>query len=365
MVLATAAVITEHGADFVLTPVEVPDPGPFDVRVRIRAVGICHTDIAVAGGHRAVPTPIVLGHEGAGIVEAVGAAVTSVAVGHRVALSFASCGACAACDSGHPALCASSLALNFGAQPQPGTPALRSPDGSALYGSFFGQSSFATHALVRADAVARIPDDFPFELAAPLGCSVQTGAGAVWRNTDIRPGDTIVVNGVGAVGLSAVMAAVVSGAEHIIAVDITESRLEVARGVGATRVVDGRTEDLRDVVRRLAPAGADAVIDTTGAPSVIERSLEALRLGGTLAMIASGRGDDSVPLSRLVGKRVVGVLEGDSVPSHSIPQLIALHRSGRFPLEKLVTTYPFDAISTAIADMKTGKAVKPVLVMPD
>ena len=365
LVLATAAVVSEHGAGFVLNEIEVPDPGPFDIRVRIRAVGICHTDVSVAGGHRNVPTPIVLGHEGSGIVEAVRSAVTSIAPGDHVALSFASCGECAACDTGHPALCPSSLELNFGGNPPLGTPSLRLPDGSSLHGSFFGQSSFATHALVREKAVVKIPVDFPFELAAPLGCSVQTGAGAVWRNVNVNPGDTVVVNGVGAVGMSAVMAAAASGAKHIIAVDVTPSRLDAALDVGATRTVNGRTEDFGEVVRQLTPAGADAVIDTTAVPSVVEKSLEVLRLGGILAMVASGRGDDSIRLSKLLGKRVVGVMEGDSVPSQSIPQLIAMQQSGRFPLEKLITTYPFESIAEAIDDMKAGKAIKPVLVMPD
>jgi aryl-alcohol dehydrogenase len=364
MVLTTAAVTSTYGTGFALTEIDVPTPGPFDVRVRIRAVGICHTDVAVAGGHRNVPTPIVLGHEGAGVVEAIGTAVTAVTPGDHVALSFASCGKCIACTTGHPSLCSSSLSLNFGGNPPLGTPSLRLPDGSALHGSFFGQSSFATYALVRENAVVKIPDDFPFELAAPLGCSVQTGAGAVWRNISINPGDTVVVNGVGAVGLSAVMAAAASGAKHIIAVDVTPSRLDVALGVGATDTIDGRSKNLCDAVRQIAPHGADAVIDTTAVPSVVEQSLEALRFGGTLALVASGRGDDSIRLSRLVGKRVVGVLEGDSVPSQSIPQLIAMQQAGRFPLEKLITAYPFESISQAIDEMTSGAAIKPVLVMP-
>ncbi|BDZ46132.1 NAD(P)-dependent alcohol dehydrogenase [Naasia aerilata] len=364
MVSATAAVVHEHGGGFALQEIEVPEPGPFQVRVRMRAVGICHTDIAVAGGHRDVPTPVVLGHEGAGVVEAVGSAATSLEAGARVVLSFAACRHCAACVTGHPALCVRAIELNFGCQPASGSSAIRARDGSPLHGSFFGQSSFATYALVHADAVVPIPDGFPFELAAPLGCSVQTGAGAVWRSAGIAPGDTVVVNGVGAVGLSAAMAASAAGAAHVIAVDVTPSRLRTALEVGATSAVDGRTEDIRELVRVLTPAGADAVIDTTAVPSVIERSLEALRLGGTLAMIATGRGDDSVRLSKMVGKHVVGVVQGDSVPSQSIPQIIAMQQSGRFPLEKLVTTYPFDDIATAIDDMEAGAAIKPVLLMP-
>lgn len=366
MVLATAAVVRRYGTGFELEEIDVPDPGPFDVRVRIRAVGICHTDVAVSEGHRSLPVPVVLGHEAAGVVDAVGSAVTTVAVGDRVAVSFASCGRCTSCSTGQPALCSSALELNFSGVAPPGTPSLRSAsDGHLIHGSFFGQSSFASHALVRERAVVRLPTGFPLALAAPLGCGVQTGAGAVWRSVGVRPGDTVVVNGVGSVGLSAVMAAAVSGAGPIVATDVTPARLALARELGATHTIDGSTADGWELVRHLSPDGADAVIDTTAIPSVIERSLESLRLGGTLAMIASGRGDDSVRLSAFVGRRVVGVMEGNSVPSQSINQLSALHQAGRFPLERLVTTYPFEEIETAVRDMRAGTTIKPVLIFGD
>ncbi len=363
MVLAIGAVIREHGSGFELQPIQVPEPGPLDVRVRIRAVGICHTDIAVADGHRGVPTPVVLGHEGAGIVEEVGAAVHDVRVGDRVLLSFASCGGCPACSSGRPSLCVEALARNFGGHPPAGSAALRAADGSTMYGSFFGQSSFAELAVTRASAVVPLPDDVPFAVAAPLGCSVQTGAGAVWRSAAVGIGDTVVVAGVGAVGLSAVMAAAAVGAAHVIAVDTVPGRLERASALGATRVVDARQEDLRDAVRDVAPRGADAVIDTTAAPSVVERSLQALRPGGVLALIASGRGDDAVRLGLLVGRRVVGVMQGDSVPRTAVPQLLAAHRAGRMPIERLVSPYPFERIADAVADLRSGAAVKPVLML--
>ncbi|QHC58688.1 NAD(P)-dependent alcohol dehydrogenase [Rathayibacter sp. VKM Ac-2760] len=364
MVHATAAVVVAHGAPFTFDSIEVPEPRADEVRVRIHAVGICHTDLAVAGGHRDVPVPVVLGHEGAGVVESVGSAVTRVAVGQRVALSFASCGRCSACETGRPALCASLLALNFGGRRADGSTTLRAGDGSVLHGSFFGQSSFATLALVAERSVVPIPDDMPFELAAPLGCGIQTGAGAVWRSLDVSPGDTVIVSGAGAVGLAAVIAARIRGAANIVAVDGMPSRLQAALAVGATHVVNGATEDLREVIRVIAPDGADAAVDTTAAPPVIERTLEALRRGGTLALVASGRGADAVRLGLLVGKRVIGVLEGDSVPSQAIPQLAALYRSGAFPLEALVRTYPFADIDRAVAEMKSGEAIKPVLLMP-
>lgn len=364
MVLARAAIVRRHGSGFDLDTIEVPEPGPLDVRVRIRAVGICHTDVAVAAGHRDVPMPAVLGHEGAGVVDAVGSAVEDLRAGDRVLLSFAACGHCPACGGGRPSHCVEAMERNFGGRPPHGSPSLSALDGSPLHGSFFGQSSFAEYAVTRASAVVRLPDDVPFELAAPLGCSVQTGAGAVWRSAAVGVGDVVVVNGVGAVGLAAVMAASAVGASRVIAADIVPERLDRALAAGATDVVDVRSQDLRAAVRGLSPAGADAVIDTTAVPAVVERSLELLRAGGVLALIASGRGDDAIRLGLLVGRRVVGVLQGDSVPATAVPQLLEAHRAGRMPLEQLVTTYPFGRIADAIADLRDGSVVKPVLLLP-
>lgn len=365
MALSRAAVVHAHGTPFRIEDVDVPPPGPRDVRVRIRAVGICHTDVAVAQGHRDVPTPVVLGHEGAGVVESVGAAVTDLRVGDRVLLSFASCGLCRACAAGRPSSCVEALARNFGGHPPEGSPALRGADGSTMHGSFFGQSSFSELAVTRASAVVPLPDDVSFADAAPLGCSVQTGAGAVWRSAGVGVGDVVVVAGVGAVGLSAVMAAAATGAARIIAVDTVPARLERARALGATDAVDARSEDLQDAVRALAPEGADAVIDTTAVPAVVESGLRALRAAGILALIASGRGDDSVRLGLLVGKRVVGVMQGDSVPRIAVPQILAAHRAGRMPMDALVTEYPFERIADAVSDLRTGAVVKPVLVLPE
>ncbi|MFP7760178.1 NAD(P)-dependent alcohol dehydrogenase [Marisediminicola sp. LYQ85] len=363
MITSRAAVVDAHGAPFTLRSIRVPEPGPGSVLVRIRAVGICHTDIAVAAGHRDLPTPIVLGHEGAGDVETVGEGVTGIHVGDRVALSFAHCGACRACTGGHPSACAELIARNFSGVDPHGRATLQAADGSALHGSFFGQSSFSEYAVVDSRAVVRIPGELPYELAAPLGCSIQTGAGAVWRVARVQPGDRVLVSGVGAVGQSAIMAARISGAASIIAVDVAPERLDVALAVGATDTIDASRMDVPTALARLLPDGADAAIDTSGRPSVIDASLTALRVGGTLALVASGRGADSLALSRLVGKTVTGVLEGDSVPATSIPQLAGLALDGRLPLERIVRTYPFESMGLALVDMHSGTAIKPVLLL--
>ncbi|MEU2423416.1 NAD(P)-dependent alcohol dehydrogenase [Streptomyces sp. NPDC007851] len=360
-----AAVVESGGAPFTLTDVELDAPGPREALVRMVATGLCHTDLGVASGGLPFPLPGVLGHEGAGVVEAVGSAVTSVAPGDHVVLSFTSCGDCRNCHGGHPAYCATWLPLNLtGGRRADGSHTV-SRHGEALGGHFFGQSSFAERALADERSLVRVDPGVPLESVAPLGCGVQTGVGAVWNVLAPATGSTVVVLGAGAVGLSAVMAAALTPATTIVAVDRVAERLELARELGATHTVDATREDIPDAVRRISNgAGADGIVETTGNTGVLRQGVDALAARGTLVVVGAPPFGAEVALDvngLLAGKRIVGLTLGDSETQTFIPALVRLVGEGRLPLHRLISTYPFAEIDRAVQDMTTGKAIKPVL----
>ncbi|MGJ5894994.1 NAD(P)-dependent alcohol dehydrogenase [Streptomyces sp. V2] len=351
-----AAVVETGGAPFTFTDVTLDDPGPREAVVRMVAAGLCHTDLGVASGGLPFPLPGVLGHEGAGIVEAVGASVTSVAPGDHVVLSFTSCGACRNCNGGHPAYCADWLPLNLlGGRRADGTATI-TRDGEALGGHFFGQSSFAERALVDERSLVKVDPEVPLASIAPLGCGVQTGVGAVWNVLKPEPGSTVVVLGAGAVGLSAVMAAALSPATEVVAVDRVPERLDLARELGATRTLT----DVRELHQ-----GVDGVVETTGSTAVLRAGVDALAARGTLVVVGAPPFGTEVALDvngLLTGKRVVGLTLGDSETQSLVPTLVGLVKSGRLPLGKLIGTYGFEDIGQAVKDMTEGRTVKPVLL---
>jgi aryl-alcohol dehydrogenase len=337
-----AAVVEAGGSPFTLSSIELDEPRADEVLVRMTAAGLCHTDLGVASGGLPFPLPGVLGHEGAGIVEAVGSAVTRVSPGDRVLLSFTSCGDCANCRDGHPAYCATWLPLNLlGGARADGSPTI-TRDGAQLGGHFFGQSSFSELALVDERSVVKLADDAPLEKLAPLGCGVQTGVGAVWNVLQPRPGDSVVVLGAGAVGLSAVMAAALTPATTIVAVDKVSSRLDLARELG----------------------GASGLVETTGNVGVLRAGVDALAARGTAVIVGAPPFGTEVALDvngMLGGKRVVGLTLGDSETQRLIPVLAELVAQGRLPVERLITEYPFADIEKAVEDMTGGTTIKPVL----
>jgi aryl-alcohol dehydrogenase len=345
---AVAALVEAPGEPFTLHDVEIEEPRPDEILVRITAAGICHTDLIM---RRSWPlTPMVFGHEGAGVVEAVGSGVTTVAPGDTVCLSYRSCGECPQCLAASPAYCLHSGLNSRGTRADGSSPLSRG--GSVVHGNFFGQSSFATYALAHTSNTVKVPSDLSPVLAAPLGCGVQTGAGTVLNVLDPAPGSTVLVLGAGSVGLSAVMAAVARGCT-VIAVDPVPARRELASSFGAAEAVPD-----------LLNSRADYAIDTTGRPDVIDRALRALRRQGTLALVGIGaKAEIDIMTVMTNGLRVRGVIEGDAVPASFIPQLIDLHRRGLLPIEKIITEYPFAEIETAARDAAAGRAVKPVLVV--
>ncbi|GAA4936050.1 NAD(P)-dependent alcohol dehydrogenase [Actinoplanes utahensis] len=339
-----AALIETTGGPFTIRDVDIEEPRPDEILVEITAAGICHTDLAMRDRWPERTLPMVFGHEGAGVVAAVGASITSRNVGDTVALSYRSCGKCEQCRRGQPAYCLLSE-LNMRGARADGSSGLRA-GGRRVHGNFFGQSSFASHALAYESNVVPIPSALSPVLAAPLGCSVQTGAGTVLNVLRPTPGDTVAVFGAGSVGLSAVMAAVSLGCT-VIAVDPNPARLALAHELGATDT--GLTN-------------AHHAIDTTGRPEVIARAIGALRRRGTLALVGlGGKAEFDIMTVMYNGIRIRGVVEGDASPATFLPQLVDLHRLGRLPIEKLITEYPFADIEQAARDAAGGKVVKPVL----
>ncbi len=363
----TAAVAHAPERPFELIECDLVDElAPDEVLVRVVACGICHTDLAVKLQHIPVPLPKVLGHEGAGVIVRVGAGVTDLAEGDHVLMSFGSCGGCAECRIGAPGYCDGFGMINLFGQRRLGS-GLRYR-GAELGGSFFAQSAFASHAIATARNVVKIDNDLPLDLLAPLGCGVQTGAGAVLNVLAPRPGTSIAVFGVGAVGMSAIMAAVLAGCSTIVAVDVREERLALARTIGATHTIDGRTPELAKAVAALGRGrGVDFSLDTTGVPAVAAASIACLRQRGSAAQVAAPpRGTQfAAEVSVLVGGGLTirGVVEGDAVPQVFLPQLIAFYRQGRLPIDQIVSFYPFQQINQAVEDMETGATVKPVLRM--
>ena len=362
----TAAVTESAKAPFVLQELDLGDPLAGEVLVRVAAAGICHTDLIVRDQWYPVPLPAVLGHEGAGIVERVGEGVTLVAPGDRVGMSFDSCGHCPTCRTGRPSYCHDFWAYNFGAARTDGTTAL-SRDGRPVHSHFFGQSCFATHAVARERNLVKLPESIDLEIAAPLGCGIQTGAGAVLEALRAPAGSTIAVFGTGAVGLSAVMAAVVAGCTTIIGVDINPARLELASELGATDVIDADAQDAGEEIRRITGYGADFSVETTAVPTVLRQAVDCLAPRGACGLIGAPAMGTEVSLDMntiLVGGRVVrGIVEGDSVPQTLLPRLIQLWEQGKFPVERLMTFYDFDRIDEAAHDAESGKVIKPVLRM--
>lgn len=368
-----AAVAESRGAPFTIEELELSDPRPDEVLVRIVATGICQTDLHVRDQEYPVPLPIVAGHEGTGVVEQVGAAVDGIEPGQRVVLSYPYCGHCRYCRVARYPYCEHGFALSFGGSRLDGSSALRrapgAGDGNAgdlVNGHIFQQSSFATHVVTSPQNVVPVPDDpeLPLELLGPLACGMQTGAGAALHTLGVRPGSSFAVFGTGGVGLAAVMAAKAAGAGPIIAVDVNPTRLELAARLGATHTVNGREEDVEATIERITRVGADHILEVTARPEMLALALRAVAMTGTAALVGGAPAGTTAAIDMntlLNGRTLRGVVQGDAVPQLFIPTLIEMYREGRFPFDQLVQFYPFEQINDAIADMQQGRTVKPIL----
>ncbi|MDR1204935.1 MAG: NAD(P)-dependent alcohol dehydrogenase [Peptococcaceae bacterium] len=359
-----AAVTYGKGAPFVVKEVELSEPRERDVLIKMASCGVCHTD-ADARDHGSAPLPIVLGHEGAGVVEKVGSAVKTVKPGDHVVLTQNFCGVCEYCRAGHPSSCVRVPDYNFSGVYPDGDTRLTDSDGSKLH-AYFSQSSFASFAIADENNTVKIDGDMDLTLAGPLGCGVQTGAGTVLNALQAEAGSSVAVFGCGAVGLSAIMAAKISGCSEIIGIDSVPERLSLARELGATHTVNGRdTPDISGEIIRYTGSGAHYSVECSGAADLVTASMYCLTRRGTCALVGS-MGDQIIPLKLMEAvfkgsKRVMGVIEGDSVPHTFIPKLVRYYKAGVFPFDKLIRFYDLEDINQAFEDSRKGKTIKPVI----
>jgi Zn-dependent alcohol dehydrogenase len=362
----TAAVVETVDGPFEITRLEMDEPGPGEVLVRLVATGICHTDGLARHGDLPFPLPGVLGHEGAGRVAAVGSGVDGFSEGDPVVIGWPSCGECRNCLAGEPRYCARLGEALAGGRRLDGASALRRSDGTAVSSHFFGQSSFATYSLTSARSLVRVPDGLPLELMGPLACGISTGAGAVFNTARPGPGASIVVFGAGTVGLAAIMAARNSPATRIIAVDRHSSRLRLARELGATDVINAGDGDPVEAVTAMCDGPADYALECTGVISVVRQAADSVGMLGTCILIGGAPAGAEFSLdhiSTLWGKRIIGVLGGSGRSGELITSLMRLYSQGRFPFDRLVEYFDFADIQTALDKSYSGEIIKPVLRM--
>jgi aryl-alcohol dehydrogenase len=360
----TAAVLREKDGPFQLEQLELQEPRPHEVLVRVVATGICHSDLLVRSQEYPTQLPAVVGHEGAGIVEQVGSAIEDVNVGDHVVLTGDSCGSCPPCERGHPSYCRDLWALNFSGLRMDGSTPLE----GGVAGRFFGQSSFATHCIAGRRCIVPVPQDAPLELLGPLGCGVRTGAGIVLNAVTPEVGMSIAIFGVGSVGLSSVMAARLAGCTTIVAVDVSPQRLELARELGATHVIDGRDGATAATLSEISGGiGFDRSIEASGRPEILRLAVDCLSNEGQCGVVGAPALGVEVSLDVtgiVLGRTIKGAPSGDTLGPLFIPRLLKLHEQGLFPFDRLITVYDFEDINQAVEDVERGTTVKAVLRMP-
>ncbi len=358
-----AAILHECKGDFSIEEVEVGELKPDEILVEMVGTGVCHTDELFRSGTYPFPTPCVLGHEGAGRVVRTGSAAGEFEEGDSVVLSVMYCGKCVRCLQGQHYLCHNIYEANFGGRGD-GTSVL-SQGGNCVHAHFDGQSSFSRHAVSNVKNTIKVRNDAPLHQLGPLGCGFRTGLGAVINTFNAGIGQSIVIYGIGAVGMSALLAAVAVGCHPIVVVDTNQSRRELALELGADVALDGALEDITQQVNEYTKDGADYALDTTGIPAVIRNALESTNTGGFLGILGgSPMGTELViDANHLLfgGRRIQGINMGDAIGSVFIPQMVDMFMEGKLPLDRIITEYPFDAINQAFTDTKTGKCVKAIL----
>lgn len=362
----TAAVLEAYDTPFVLADVEIDEPRDHEVLVKIVASGVCHTDGLAQHADLPFPPPGVLGHEGAGVVEAIGSKVTSVEVGDHVIIGWPWCGECEACLTGNPRYCALIGRLLAGGNRLDGTSAF-TRDAGPLNSHFFGVSSFATYSITNESSLVKVDRSLPIAKLGPLACGIATGAGAVFNAAKPRIGDSLVVYGTGSVGLAAIMAAKNTGATKIIAVDLHDSRLEMAKSLGATHVVNAKSDDPVSAINDVCGGPATFALECTGIISVCRQAIDSVGMMGTAILIGgapAGAEFSADHLTTLWGKTIKGILGGEGTSKRLMTGLLDLYQAGRFPFDRLITEFPFEQVNEALAASYAGDALKPVLVMP-
>jgi aryl-alcohol dehydrogenase len=359
------AVVAREKGKVSIEPLELDAPRDNEVLVRVVATGICHTDLSAMELILPARLPMVPGHEGAGIVEAVGSNVSHVSPGDHVVMTYDYCGECRACRDHDHTYCHRSVERCFVGDRPDGSSTLRDDAGTPVHGSFFGQSSLATYALCYDRNVVKVRSDAPLELLGPLACGIQTGAGAVLNALHVSERTDFAVFGAGAVGLSAVMAAKIAGAPRIFAVDISEDRLALARELGATDTFNPKDGDPVDFIRSNTEDGVLTSLDTSGVPTVMRQALECTAPRATCGWLAGVDPSLEIPVNPtflLAGRSVKGIIEGESHDAAIfIGRLIDWFMEGRFPFDRLCRFYPFEDIDKALADSRSGRTIKPIV----
>lgn len=363
-----AAVVNSGGTDYVLEGLELAEMQPDEVLVKMIASGMCMSDETIRKGGTSVEYPIVPGHEGSGIVEKVGSTVKTFKPGDQVVISYAYCGHCASCRKGRPAICDDWMKLNFLGVRDDGSHTFHKEDGTPVK-NFYGHSSFSTYTLVHESNLTKVDQDADLRLIGPLGCGFLTGSGTVINGLKPELGSSIAVFGTGAVGLAAMMAAKIEGCSTIIAIDIHDNRLELAKELGATHIINSKVEDPIAKVQEITNGkGVHYSVDTTGVSLVMKTALTVLSKGGVFAPVAISKNSiEVIPTAEvtLASKSMIGVLMGDGIPQLSIPQLLKFYKEGSFPIDKLVKFYKFKDINQAAKDSVTGEVIKPILIMDE
>ncbi len=363
----TAAVVHERSGPFSVEQVDLCDPRDDELLVEVAASGMCATDLHGRDGYYNTPTPAIFGHEGAGIVRAVGKAVTTFKSGDHVLMCYPWCGECPNCRSGRQTYCLHAFDLKMKGTRADGS-TLHAQNGKPVYSAFFQQSSFGSFTIANERYAVKVRDDVPLEHVCALACGGQTGAGAVLNVMKPAPGDSFAVFGVGAVGLSGLMAAKIAGCDPIIAVDVHEHRLKLARELGATHTVNH--SGLGSVVaeiKKITGLGARYTLETSAVAAVFREAIEALMPAGECALLGRARAGTEVTFETPFlqnGRIVRGVIQGDSQPRQFIPQLVDHIVGGRFAIDRMITFYPLADINRAVAESVAGRTIKPVLRMP-
>ena len=369
-----AAVLREMGAQrpfkdsrpLKIEEVELDAPGHGEILVRVRAAGLCHSDLSVIDGNRPRPLPMALGHEAAGEVVEVGAGVADLEVGDHVVFSFVpSCGTCDYCLGGRAALCAPGAKANNEGVLLGGDRRLH--QGDATINHHLGVSGFAEHAVTSRRSAVKIPKDLPFEIAAVFGCAVLTGMGAVVHTAGLRAGQSVLVVGLGGVGLSAVLGAVAAGARQVIAADIAEDKLELAKSIGATHVVNSKDADAVQQVKDISGGGVDIAAEFAGVGPALEFAFAATGKGGSTVTAGLPHPDTRLAVSpvQMVAeeRRFLGSYLGGHVPALDIPEYIALYQAGRLPVDKLLThRMKLEDINEGFDRLADGDAIRQVIL---
>ncbi len=358
-----AAVVREQNGPFQIEDLDIDGLRDDEILIRIAGTGICHTDLICRDQVYPVPLPGIFGHEGSGLVEKTGSSVTKVEPGDHVVLSFQSCAGCPNCLRGEPSHCVNIFQCNFSGIRSDGTTTYRK-NNEPVHGNFFNQSSFSELAIATARNTVKVSADVPLEILGPLGCGIQTGAGAVINSLKPGAGSTIAIFGCGSVGLAAVMAARIVGCTRIIAIDLLPQRLQLAEELGATQLINPQQTDAVDEIHQLTNDGVDYSLECTGISPVLRQAVDALNNTGVCGLVGAAPPGTECSLDMnniMFGRTLRGIIEGGSIPDIFIPQLIDLYLQGRFPFDRLISFYDLADIDQAVHDMEHGKVVKPIV----